>query len=204
MYVIEDDPYSDLRFTGEALPPIKYFDKGDRVILVCSFSKVLSPGMRLALMIPPAELYDALYYIKSYTDLHTPSLTQLVAAEFLNRGLLDGQIEKVIAMYKDRWEKMERAMREYFPSELKWVDTKGGIFTWLKLPIPSKDCDSIKMLGDCLDSCGVAYMPTASFYINPEDGNNTIRLNFTSAPYERIEEGIEKLGGFLKSEIAKH
>lgn len=200
-YVIEDDPYSDLRFRGEAIPPIKYFDNADKVILVCSFSKILSPGMRLALIIPPKELYPTLYYVKCGTDLHTPCLVQCIAEEYMRQDLLPGQIDSIIKLYSDRWNKMENALKKYFPSELNWVDIDGGMFTWLKLPGDPKRYDALAMLEDALDNYHIAYMPTPGFFIHEEDGQHTVRLNFTSAPYERMEEGIEKLGQFFAEKI---
>ena len=200
-FIVEDDPYSDLRFRGEAIPPIKYFDTADKVNLVCSFSKLFAPGLRLAVVLPPKELYGTLYYVKMGADMLTSSLVQAIADEFLRQDLLDGQVQKIIRLYKDRWNKMETAMKRFFPKDVSWVDIDGGMFTWMRLPGGSEKYDALAMLEDCMENYGVAYMPTASFFIDQTIGQDTIRLNFTSAPYDRMEEGIEKLGHFLKKNI---
>jgi 2-aminoadipate transaminase len=189
--VIEDDPYCDLRYAGEPLPFIKNFDEAGNVILLNSFSKTISPGLRVGTAAASEEIIQKLVVAKQCSDTHTAILPQAVCAEYLNRGLLPGHLAAVAPMYKERLDTMLGCIGRYLPEGTEYTRPEGGLFIWLTLPGKP---DMQELLRVATQEYKVAFVPGAPFYADPAEGWNTFRLNFSGATPEKIEEGMERLG----------
>ena len=194
MIVIEDDPYASLRFSGEKLPTIKSFDTSGNVILMSSFSKTISPGMRVALCCGNAELIRKMTIAKQSADTHSPNLNQAIIAEYLNRDLLPEHIAEISKVYAHSASDMVEAMEEYFPDWVEYEKPIGGLFIWCTLP---EGWDASELFKKAV-ARKVAFVPGVSFFTTPGKGNNTFRLNFSAEPEERIRRGIRTLGDLLK------
>ena len=194
MIVIEDDPYASLRFSGEKLPTIKSFDTSGNVILMSSFSKTISPGMRVALCCGNAELIRKMTIAKQSADTHSPNLNQAIIAEYLNRDLLPEHIVEISKVYAHSASAMIEAMEEYFPDWVEYEKPIGGLFIWCTLP---EGWDASELFKKAV-AHKVAFVPGVSFFTTPGKGNNTFRLNFSAEPEERIRRGIRTLGDLLK------
>ena len=194
MIVIEDDPYASLRFSGEKLPTIKSFDTSGNVILLSSFSKTISPGMRVALCCGNAELIRKMTIAKQSADTHSPNLNQAIIAEYLNRDLLPEHIAEISKVYAHSASVMVEAMEEYFPDWVEYEKPIGGLFIWCTLP---EGWDASELFKKAV-ARKVAFVPGVSFFTTSGKGNNTFRLNFSAEPEERIRKGIRTLGDLLK------
>ena len=194
MIVIEDDPYASLRFSGEKLPTIKSFDTSGNVILMSSFSKTISPGMRVALCCGNAELIRKMTIAKQSADTHSPNLNQAIIAEYLNRDLLPQHIAEISKVYAHSASVMVEAMEEYFPDWVEYEKPIGGLFIWCTLP---EGWDASELFKKAV-ARKVAFVPGVSFFTTSGKGNNTFRLNFSAEPEERIRKGIRTLGDLLK------
>jgi 2-aminoadipate transaminase len=196
--VVEDDPYGELRFEGEALPSLRsMWPEG--VIYLGTFSKILAPGFRLGWMVCPPEMYDEMVFGKQPADLHTSTGTQMATYEVCRQpGFLDAHIERIRAVYRERRDVMLRAMDEHFPAECIWTKAAGGLFIWAEVPA---SIDTRDLLAEALEE-NVAFVPGQSFHAD-RTGTNTMRLNFSNVSSERIEEGIARLGRAIKRRLAK-
>ena len=194
MIVIEDDPYASLRFSSEKLPTIKSFDTSGNVILMSSFSKTISPGMRVALCCGNAELIRKMTIAKQSADTHSPNLNQAIIAEYLNRDLLPEHIAEISKVYAHSASVMVEAMEEYFPDWVEYEKPIGGLFIWCTLP---EGWDASELFKKAV-ARKVAFVPGVSFFTTSGKGNNTFRLNFSAEPEERIRKGIRTLGDLLK------
>lgn len=194
MIVIEDDPYASLRFSGEKLPTIKSFDTSGNVILMSSFSKTISPGMRVALCCGNAELIRKMTIAKQSADTHSPNLNQAIIAEYLSRDLLPEHIAEISKVYAHSASVMIEAMEEYFPDWVEYEKPIGGLFIWCTLP---EGWDASELFKKAV-ARKVAFVPGVSFFTTSGKGNNTFRLNFSAEPEERIRKGIRTLGDLLK------
>lgn len=197
--VVEDDPYCELRYKGETLPPIKSFDKKGYVVLLSSFSKIISPGLRVGIMAAHKDIISKVALVKQLDDTHSPNLNQVICAEFLHRGLLPAHIEKIKSLYATRLNAMIEAIENYFPKSVAYTKPEGGLFIWCNA---TGDFDIKEVLERSAKEEKVSFVPGATFFINPQDGKNSFRLNFSSNSPEKIEEGIKKLGKIL-NEYAK-
>lgn len=187
--VIEDDPYRDLRYAGEALPAIKAFDTTDRILYCNSFSKIISPGMRVAAIVcTEPTLMRKLVIGKQSTDLHTPALTQAIIDAYLRAGTLEEHIRVISESYGRQMAKMQQ-MLETFPKSVKYTRPEGGIFLWCELP---EGFNATELLTQATQA-GVAYIPGTYFYTVKDTHHNTMRLNFSNASLENIEKGMERL-----------
>ena len=204
--IIEDDPYGQLRYEGEHLPSVVTLDDHFRnnngscyhgnVIYLSTFSKILSPGLRLGWVIAPEEVIRKLVQAKQGADLHTPTFNQLVAYEVSHGGFLDQHIKLIRKVYKERRDVMLAAMDRYFPPEVDWTQPSGGLFLWGVIP---EYLSSADVLVDAVKQ-KVAFVPGDSFFAN--GGNhNTMRINFSNAIPEKIQEGISRLGQVLFEKI---
>ncbi len=197
--IIEDDPYGDLIFEGEKIPPIKSLDKRGRVIYLSTFSKILAPGFRLGWVIASKDILDKLVLAKQATDLCTNVFSQYVAYEYVNGGYLDDQVKKISTMYKHKRDVMIDSLKTHFPKEVKWTVPKGGMFIWISLP---KTIDTRLMFQKAL-SKKVAYVVGEAFF--PEGGNyHSMRLNFSYSDDETIKEGIKRLADVINEELSKN
>ena len=192
--ILEDNPYGDLRFNGEDVATLKSLDTENRVIYCGSFSKILSPGMRLGYVIGPAPILEKVEMLKQVNDVHTPMMTQLMCVQFMKKYNIDTYIEKNRKLYKEKCDCMIAAMEEYFPKgKVTWTVPDGGIFLWCKCPTIS---DVSELVEKCLEK-KVAIVPGSNFAIDQNLPSNQFRLNYSSAKLEDIKEGVKRLGEVL-------
>ncbi|MBN1438509.1 MAG: PLP-dependent aminotransferase family protein [Anaerolineales bacterium] len=202
--ILEDDPYCALRFEGETLPPLIALDAkrlgtadgypAGNVMYCGSFSKTLAPGLRLAWIAAPPEAIAKLVQIKQGADLHTPIFVQMAAYECLRDGFLERHIQKIRDVYRDRRNVMLAAMEQHFPKGMEWTRPEGGLFLWAKLP---EGMASIELLRTAI-KMNVAFVPGNSFFsVDDKAGERYFRLNFSNMKPERIQEGIQRLGGAI-------
>ena len=196
--IVEDDPYGELRFEGEHLPSIRsLWPEG--VVYLGTFSKILAPGFRLGWMVAPHDLYDEMVFGKQPADLHTSTATQMATFEVCNQGdFLEGHIEKIRDVYRARRDVMLRALEAHFPDGCHWTRAQGGLFVWAELPT---SIDTRELLAEALEE-NVAFVPGQSFHAD-RSGHNTMRLNFSNVPEDRIEEGIARLGRAIKRRLER-
>lgn len=205
--IVEDDPYGQLRYEGEHLPPVlvlddEYQDNGKlnyhgNVIYLSTFSKTLAPGIRLAWIVAPPEVIKKIVQGKQGADLHTSTFNQMVAFEVAKGGFLDEHVRLIRRVYGERRDAMLAAMEEHFPEGVTWTHPLGGMFLWVILP---EGIDARDLIQKAID-LKVAYVPGAPFFPNG-GGENTLRLNFSNANPEMIREGIARLGKVFQEAIA--
>ena len=193
--LIEDDPYGALSYKGEPLPKMVAMNP-EGVIYMGSFSKVLTPGIRLGYVVAPLPLVRRLELAKQAADLHTSQLTQMVVHEVIKDGFLEQHIPKIRTLYGNQCQVMLDAMAQYFPAGVEWTKPEGGMFIWVTLP---KHIDAMKLLDEAIAQ-KVAFVPGSPFYAN-EPETNTLRLSFVTVPPERIRAGIEILGKLIAARI---
>jgi 2-aminoadipate transaminase len=193
--LIEDDPYGALSYRGEPLPKMLNMNP-QGVIYMGSFSKVLTPGIRLGYVVAPVPLLRKLEQAKQAADLHTAQLTQMVVHEVVKDGFLAEHIPTIRKLYSDQCQAMLAALKEFFPAGVTWTQPEGGMFIWVTLP---KHIDSMKLLDEAI-SQHVAFVPGAPFYANAPE-QNTLRLSFVTVSPEKIREGVEKLGRLIASKM---
>jgi 2-aminoadipate transaminase len=215
--IIEDDPYGELRFEGDHLPPLAVLDQERQkkrrkncnefecgnVIYTSTFSKTLAPGLRLGWVVAPRQVTFKLVQAKQGADLHSSTFDQYIAYQVVKpEGFFVDHVRKIRQMYKEHRDAMVAAMEKYFPSGVKWTRPQGGLFLWVTLP---EGVDTTALLPIAV-TYKVAYVPGAPFF--PETnaprrktrgkqlpvGHNTMRLNFSNASLEEIDLGIQRLG----------
>ena len=185
--VAEDDPYRDLRYQGQALPPIKSYDTTGNVVYLGSFSKLVSPGLRVGYLLAHEELLRKCTIGKQGTDLHTPNLNQAIIDQFLRRDLLDSHVQSIIPGYREKLELMLEELSS-FPEGTRYTAPEGGLFIFVEMP---EGFDATALFSEAVER-GVAYVPGTHFY--PDGGHhNTLRLNFSNSTPQQIHEGMGKL-----------
>ncbi len=189
--LIDDNPYGELRYSGTQQPSLRGLG-GDAVIQLGTFSKLISPGLRVGWICAPVSAIKIIEKAKQAVDLHSATFTQYIVAEFLKRGYLEPHIDIIKASYAARREIMINAMKEHFPSCVHWPHPDGGLFLWLQLP----ETVSATMVFQQAVHEGVAFIPGRPFHPDGT-GDNTMRLNFASSNAESIIEGIKRLGRVL-------
>ena len=194
--IIEDNPYGELRYNGEDIMPIKSMDTNERVIYLGTFSKILSPGLRMAFIIAPKEFYRKIVIAKQSADLCTTTLTQYIVHEYIQRGYMKPHIEKIKELYGRKRDIMLKALDEHFPEGTRWTKPDGGMFTWATL---AENIDTTEMFPKAIDK-KVAYISGSSFYAD-HSGKNTMRLNFTHSSDELIEDGVKRLSCVIQEEM---
>lgn len=193
--ILEDNPYGDLRFSGEEVPTLKSLDTEGRVIYAGSFSKILSPGMRLGYIIGAEEILTKIEILKQVNDVHTPVLTQMMCTEFMAQYDIDEYIERNRQLYGKKCSAMLEAMEKYFPKgKVTWTVPEGGIFMWCECP----DILDISVLVNKALEKKVAIVPGSNFAVDINAPSNKFRLNYSSATIEKIQEGIRRLGEALE------
>lgn len=193
MILIQDDPYGKLRFEDNERIPYIGMNQSDKNIYLGSFSKIVTPGMRLGYIIAHKEIIKELETAKQASDLHSNIFGQYLISDYLYNNDLDKHIEKIKALYKSQAKAMTGAMEEYFPKTVKFTYPKGGMFTWVTL----EEGKDVLTLFDKAINKKVAFVPGHPFYVNP-DKVNTLRLNYTNADSLTIKEGIMRLSEALK------
>ncbi|MBQ7957137.1 MAG: PLP-dependent aminotransferase family protein [Clostridia bacterium] len=191
--ILEDNPYGDLRVSGEHLPSIKSFDEDGIVIYGGSFSKILSPGIRVGYVIANEQLIAKMTVGKQATDVHTPMLTQLIVYKWMKNYDFEKHIEKICGIYKSKLELMCDNIDKHFGDKVTYVRPEGGLFVWCRLR------DDIDMLSFCAEAVKnkVAVVPGTAFMMSAEDKTQCFRMNFSTPSDEKIVKGIEILGNIL-------
>ena len=191
-YIIEDDPYGDISFTGNHLPPI-YSYLPERTILLGSFSKTVAPGLRIGWMAAPLEIIRKATVMKQASDLHSNNLSQHILYEYLCNYDLDTHISKIINAYRFQRNVMMSCLEEYFPEDISYTRPNGGMFTWLNLP---ENITARQFLEKAMEQ-NVIFVPGDSFYAGKPDPH-TLRLNFSNVDESVMRQALRKLGTVLE------
>ena len=194
--VLEDAPYSELRFYGETLPSLKSMDTEGFVIYLGTFSKVFCPGMRIGWVAADDRILEKYVLVKQGADLHSSNITQRNISAYLEKFDLDSDIENIRKVYKSRRDAMHEAIQSEFPDGTRFTHPEGGLFTWVEL---NGDIDTRELLEESLAN-NVPFVPGESFYPNG-GGKNTMRLNYSNMPEEKISEGIKILAGLIRKHL---
>lgn len=195
--ILEDNPYGELRFSGEDVPTLKALDTDGLVIYVGSFSKVFSPGLRLAYVVANRGIIDKLVVGKQATDVHTNVFAQMIAHKYLTEYNIDESIENSRKIYSHRCSLMLSCMDECFPKSVTYTRPDGGIFIWATTP---EGTDTLKLMGEAIEK-KVAFVPGNTFMTDIDAPSNSFRLNYSTMPDEKIIKGISILGDLLKSKF---
>lgn len=195
--ILEDDPYGELRYVGEHLRPIKSFDDEGRVVYMSTFSKILSPGLRVGWAVADPEILRKLIIAKQSTDVCASVLGQRIAHEYIARGHIDPQIKRICELYSRKLRLMLAGMKQYMPEGIRWIEPEGGMFLWVTIP---EGMDSSKLLEKALKK-RVAFVTGKAFFADPKEGTNTLRLNFTHPADPLITEGLRRLGSVFNQEM---
>jgi 2-aminoadipate transaminase len=206
--IIEDDPYGQLRYEGEHLPPLVVVDRENlrrdngysigNVIYLSTFSKTLAPGIRLAWIVAPPDVISKLVLLKQGADLHTSTFIQWVAYEVARDGFLDEHVKRIRQVYRQRRDAMLDSLKEFFPPEATWTRPQGGLFLWVTLP---KGVDSHALVQTALAE-KVAFVPGSPFYPSENEPEcQHMRLNFSRSTPEQIREGIRRLSVAVKEQM---
>jgi DNA-binding transcriptional MocR family regulator len=196
--VVEDDPYSRLRFSGTPVPSIKSFDTDGRVVYISSFSKTVSPGLRCAFAAGSGEVIRKLAIGKQGADLHSANLSQAIVKRYLEKQYFYPNIEKSLPIYRLRKTAMIDAIKKYMPREFKYTDPDGGLFIWGEFDAP---VNTVEIFKEAIEK-NAAYINGTVFFADCS-GTNTLRLNYSNESPERIEAGIKALGEVFKGHIAR-
>jgi len=193
VFLVEDDPYNSLRYRGIPLDPIQTLAP-ENTIYLCTFSKVLAPGLRIGFYAAPVEIAKLMVAAKQSVDLHTNSYGQYLAAEYLKTGHLKKHLPNILKIYRLRQMAMFKSLTKYFPSLFKWTKPEGGMFIWVTGP---KNFDALKLYWKAVED-NVAFVPGTYFFAHQKEGKNTFRLNFTNVNEKQIEIAIKKLSEIIK------
>jgi len=190
---VEDDAYGELRFDGRRLPSVRqYLD--DATIITGSFSKIVTPGLRIGWIAAPREILDQITVAKQASDLHSNTLAQRIIARYLETNDIDAHIGRITRAYRAQRDRMIAAIEEEFPEEVHFTRPDGGMFLWVTLP---EGCSTMRLLELALRE-NVAFVPGRAFYVD-KGGDTTMRLNFSNASEEEIVEGIRRLGAAIRT-----
>ena len=201
--VLEDDPYRDIRYSGEDLPPIKHFDTTGHVVMAGSFSKIFSPGSRLGYVVADTETIQHLVDVKSATNSHTSMLPQILCAEFFKRGCYPAHHQMICDLYRRRRDVMLQSIDRYFPAGTKHSNPDGGLFTWVELP-GGIDTSALLQESSTDPAVNVAFVAGEGFFSDRDgQGKNCMRMSFGNTPEDLIEEGVRRLGGLICSKLNK-
>jgi len=188
--ILEDDPYCELRYSGEPLPPVKHFDKTGNTVYVNSFSKIFSPGSRLGYVFADEQIIRKTYEAKVATNSHTNMVTQILCAEFFNQGLFEPHLKRICDIHRERRDVMMNCIKTMLPADIKYVDPEGGLFTWVEL---AEEIDTTAMLNEAVGQ-RVAYMPGKEFFVEGQPiRDNCMRISFGGVTPEKILVGMERL-----------
>ena len=187
VFILEDNPYHDLRFAGEELPTIKSLDTDGIVIYVGSMSKILSPGLRVGYVVAKKEIIAKITVAKQCSDVHTPLLNQMICYKFLTESDLPKHIKSIQGIYKLKSGLMIDALKKYGEGVIEFSEPEGGLFIWCTLP------EGVDMIDFCkrLIERKVAVVPGSAFYADDAAPRQTFRINFSSPTDENIEKGVK-------------
>jgi 2-aminoadipate transaminase len=195
--VLEDNPYGLLRYEGQPLPPLYALDGGVYVMYLGTFSKILSPGIRLGWVVAPAPVLEKINLGKQAADLCTSTLSQLMVQAYFEEAPWHDYVESLTEIYRARRDTMLDALAEFFPPEAEWTRPAGGLFIWATLP---DYIDTTDLLARALRD-NVAFVPGEAAYLDGR-GRNAMRLNFSASDDEAIREGIRRIGKVVREQVA--
>src|SRR3954463_1298056 len=196
LLVLEDNPYGLLRYEGEALPPLRSLDGGVFVMYLGTFSKILSPGIRLGWVVAPPPVLEKINLGKQAADLCTSTLSQLMVQAYFEQSRWRDYVEALTELYRDRRDTMLDALAEFFPREAEWTRPQGGMFIWATLP---DFIDTTDLLARALRE-NVAFVPGSGAYLDGR-GRSSMRLNFSASDGDAIREGIRRIGEVIKEQV---
>ena len=199
--ILEDNPYRDLRYDGKPLPTIKSFDTQGRVVYLGSFSKILSPSLRMGWLVAAPDLLQELLALKGGSDLESSNLTMHGIDAYMAENDLDAHITEIQNRYREKKNAMVAAMNRYLPDEAHFTNPDGGFFLWLTMPA-GFDMGAF-MKQHLLPESNISYVPSANLYATSAQVNGA-RLNFTGPTLEQIDTGIKALGDALKTALQHH
>ena len=194
--LIEDDPYSDLRYTGERVPPI-WSLAPEHVVYVSTLSKTFAPGLRVGFCVAPEATRRWLVIARQGVDLHTSTFAQALAAEYISAGHLDRQLPCILDLYRPRQQAMLEALARHLPEDFRWTRPEGGMFVWVRGPA---GLDAEHLNSRTL-ARGVAFVPGKYFFVHHEDGLSTLRMNFTAADPATIDHAVSVIGEAIAEEL---
>jgi 2-aminoadipate transaminase len=194
--VVEDDPYSDLRYRGKPIASIHSMAP-DHVLYIGTLSKVFAPGLRIGYCVAPEPIRRWLVIVKQGIDLHTGTFNQALAAEYLTGGYLAGHLPKIIQLYRPRQDAMLNAIEDHFPDACHWNHPEGGMFVWVRGP---SGMDMETLYWKSVER-NVAFVPGSYFFAHRGEGRETMRLNFTMADEKTLSRAVRILGETLHEEL---
>ncbi len=197
--IFEDNPYGELRFDGEDVRTMKSMDKNGRVVYLGSFSKILSPGLRLGFVSCHKDLMERMIICKQVQDVHTNVFSQMTAYEYIKNNSIDEHIARLRMVYGEKCRFMCECMDKYFPASVTHTTPQGGIFLFCEMP---EGYDTKEIMAKAVER-GVAFVPGSTTMIDDTAKYSTFRMNYSTASFEQIEKGIKILGDLLKEEVGE-
>ena len=198
VYVLEDNPYGEIRFAGQHVPAVKSFDKSGHVLYMSTFSKTLAPGFRLGWLVADKNVVNKLTVLKQSADLHTDNLAQFAVAQFFADNDVDAHVKEISDLYGKRKDLMLEGIKKYFPEGVKYTNPEGGMFLWVE--VPGVD-DTVELFKECLEH-DVAFVPGDPFFAD-EVQPGAFRLNYSNMKEDQIEVGLKRLGAALTAAVNK-
>jgi 2-aminoadipate transaminase len=195
--LVEDDPYSDLRYRGEPVPPIKSLAP-DHVVYASTLSKTFAPGLRIGFCVAPPMIRRWLVLVKQGVDLHTSTFNQALATEYIAGGYLERHLPTILRIYRPRQEAMLAAMDRYFPAGFNWSHPEGGMFLWAEGP---EGLDAVEFCECCIE-CNVAFVPGKYFFTEPGAGLATMRFNYTMIDEPAIDAAVRTVAEVFTEQMS--
>lgn len=195
--VVENDPYSELRYEGQPLEALKQLDEHGGTVLLRSFSKASFPGLRVGWVVGPKPLLDRLRHAKEAADLHSDQLSQAVLLEFAESGRLEAHRQRLLGAGGERLRVTLEACREFLPPGTRWTRPEGGMNLWVSLPEP---LDAGELLPRA-QKLGVAYLPARYFAVTRQEPGG-LRLSFAGLAPQQIRDGLAVIGKLAAAELA--
>ncbi len=193
--ILEDNPYGDLRYSGEFLPSIKSLDKEGRVIYAGSFSKVIAPGIRVAYVLAPKPIIQKMTVCKQGSDVHTNIWSQMLCYEYLTKYDFEAHLDKLRTIYRKKAQFCMDLLDKYCAPEITYDKIDGGLFIWCKLP---ESVDMLDYVKKAIEN-KVCVVPGNAFLTDESETTNGFRINFSTPTDEQLEKGIKALGKLIKS-----
>lgn len=194
--IVEDSPYREIRFEGKPQKLMYELDNTGRVITLSTFSKIFAPGFRVGWILGQPLVLEKIVLAKQTADLCTSAFVQRILARYLEKGLLDLNLPKTIALYRERRDMMIKCFRKYMPPQTSWTEPEGGLFLFVTMPV---GLDAASILKKAINE-NVAFVDGSTFFCN-DQGHNTMRINFSYSNGEEIEKGVERLARVIKNEL---
>ena len=196
LLIIEDSPYREIRFEGEQQRLMFDLDSYGRVITLGTFSKIFAPGFRVGWVMGQPAIIDKIVMAKQTADLCTSAFVQRILARYMEKGLLEKNVAKTVALYRERRDHMISCLKKYMPGKVTWTEPQGGLFIFLTLP---ERIDTDNILRKAIER-NVAFVSGATFFCN-DSGHNTMRINYSYSSVQEMETGIERLSSVIKEEL---